>query len=164
MKRKFLFYLQGLTIQNKIFVRELNLSLNRVNERRYEFGDANGAESWVCAKIPHDGAIKKDCVPWGNVLVGDKTQTSKDRIFKENWNILVPFDFFLSRGRHLPGMRIFRRTGTTRLKISPKNTQSPKQQGCNGFVCFCDDRDGCNSGQRLDDHQQIFSPLENNNF
>ena len=21
-------------------------------------------------------------------------------------------------------------------------------QGCNGFVCFCDDRDGCNSGQR----------------
>ena len=63
MKRKFLFYLQGLTIQNKIFVRELNLSLNRVNERRYEFGDANGAESWVCAKIPHDGAIKKDCVP-----------------------------------------------------------------------------------------------------
>ena len=102
-------------------------------------------------------------MPWGNVLVGDKTQTSKDRIFKEIWNILVPFDFFLSRGRHLPGMRIFRRTGTTRLKISPKNTQSPKQQGCNGFVCFCDDRDGCNSGQRLDDHQQIFSPLENNN-
>ena len=87
----------------------------------------------------------------------------KDRIFKEIRNILVPFDFFLSRGRHLPGMRIFRRTGTTRLKISPKNTQSPKQQGCNGFVCFCDDRDGCNSGQRLDDHQQIFSPLENNN-
>ena len=34
-----------------------------MNERRYEFGDANGAESWVCAKIPHDGAIKKDCVP-----------------------------------------------------------------------------------------------------
>ena len=63
MKRKFLFNLQGLPIQNKIFVRVLNLSLNRVNERRYEFGDANGAESWVCAKIPHDGAIKKDCVP-----------------------------------------------------------------------------------------------------
>ena len=60
-------------------------------------------------------------------------------------------------------MRIFRRTGTTRLEISLKNSQSPKQQGCNGFVCFCDDRDGCNSGQRLDDHQQIFSPLENNN-
>ena len=34
-----------------------------MNERRYEFGDENGAESWVCAKIPHDGAIKKDCVP-----------------------------------------------------------------------------------------------------
>ena len=62
-KENFFFYLQGLTIQNKFFVRELNLSLNRVNERRYEFGDANGAESWVCAKIPHDGAIKKDCVP-----------------------------------------------------------------------------------------------------
>ena len=41
----------------------LNLSVKRVNERRYEFGDENGAESWVCAKIPHDGAIKKDCVP-----------------------------------------------------------------------------------------------------
>ena len=37
--------------------------MSRVNERRYEFGDENGAESWVCAKIPHDGAIKKDCVP-----------------------------------------------------------------------------------------------------
>ena len=35
----------------------------RVNERRYEFGDAAGAEEWVCAKIPHDGRIKKDCVP-----------------------------------------------------------------------------------------------------
>ena len=41
----------------------LHLSVKRVNERRYEFGDENGAESWVCAKIPHDGAIKKDCVP-----------------------------------------------------------------------------------------------------
>ena len=41
----------------------IHLSVKRVNERRYEFGDENGAESWVCAKIPHDGAIKKDCVP-----------------------------------------------------------------------------------------------------
>ena len=40
-----------------------SICANRVNERRYEFGDENGAESWVCAKIPHDGAIKKDCVP-----------------------------------------------------------------------------------------------------
>ena len=31
----------------------------------------------------NDVAIKKDCVPRGNVLVGDKAQTSKDRIFKE---------------------------------------------------------------------------------
>ena len=36
---------------------------SRVNERRYEFGDSYGADDWVCAKIPHDGRIKKDCVP-----------------------------------------------------------------------------------------------------
>ena len=35
----------------------------RVNERRYEFGDPAGATEWVCAKIPNDGRIKKDCVP-----------------------------------------------------------------------------------------------------
>ena len=35
----------------------------RVNERRYEFGDTDGADDWVCAKIPNDGRIKKDCVP-----------------------------------------------------------------------------------------------------
>ena len=35
-----------------------------MNERRYEFGDPDGApDGWVCAKIPHDGSIKKDCVP-----------------------------------------------------------------------------------------------------
>ena len=36
---------------------------SRVNERRYEFGDSYGSDDWVCAKIPHDGRIKKDCVP-----------------------------------------------------------------------------------------------------
>ena len=35
----------------------------RVNERRYEFGDSDGANDWVCAKIPNDGRIKKDCIP-----------------------------------------------------------------------------------------------------
>ena len=45
------------------FYNQIMHSVKRVNERRYEFGDENGAESWVCAKIPHDGAIKKDCVP-----------------------------------------------------------------------------------------------------
>ena len=34
-----------------------------MNERRYEFGDEEGAIEWVCAKIPSDGRIKKDCVP-----------------------------------------------------------------------------------------------------
>ena len=34
-----------------------------MNERRYEFGDTDGADDWVCAKIPNDGRIKKDCVP-----------------------------------------------------------------------------------------------------
>ena len=37
----------------------------RVNERRYEFGDEEGStiDDWVCAKIPNDGRVKKDCVP-----------------------------------------------------------------------------------------------------
>ena len=35
----------------------------RVNERRYEFGDEEGAVDWVCAKVPSDGRVKKDCVP-----------------------------------------------------------------------------------------------------
>ena len=35
----------------------------RVNERRYEFGDEAGAVDWVCAKIPSNGRVKKDCVP-----------------------------------------------------------------------------------------------------
>ena len=34
-----------------------------MNERRYKFGDEEGAIEWVCAKIPSDGRIKKDCVP-----------------------------------------------------------------------------------------------------
>ena len=65
MMRKENFFFICKASQYKInFLSENWISLlNRVNERRYEFGDANGAESWVCAKIPHDGAIKKDCVP-----------------------------------------------------------------------------------------------------
>ena len=35
----------------------------RVNERRYEFGDEDTTSDWVCAKIPNDGRIKKDCIP-----------------------------------------------------------------------------------------------------
>ena len=36
----------------------------RVNERRYEFGDEGGpGGGWVCAKVPRDGRIMKDCVP-----------------------------------------------------------------------------------------------------
>merc|ERR1719204_687981 len=71
----------------------------QVNERRYEFGDPDGAPNgWVCAKIPHDGSIKKDCVP--------KREAP-------TWYA------------HLLENRDFR--------------------GCNGAVCFCDDRDGCNS-------------------
>ena len=41
----------------------MNLTL-RVNERRYEFGEAAGGEGgWVCSKVPRDGRIMKDCVP-----------------------------------------------------------------------------------------------------
>ena len=35
----------------------------RVNNRKYTFGDEEGAYEWVCSKVPHDGRIKKDCVP-----------------------------------------------------------------------------------------------------
>jgi len=35
----------------------------QVNERRYEFGDEDTTSDWVCAKIPNDGRIKKDCIP-----------------------------------------------------------------------------------------------------
>merc|ERR1712032_710074 len=75
----------------------------QVNERRYEFGDPNGSpDGWVCAKIPHDGSIKKDCVP--------KREAP-------GWYV------------HLLENRDF--------------------QGCNGAVCFCDDRNGCNSDTRI---------------
>jgi hypothetical protein len=48
-----------------------------VNERRYEFGDEEGAIEWVCAKIPSDGRIKKDCVP----KVGLSSIITADTIF-----------------------------------------------------------------------------------
>ena len=41
-----------------------------MNERRYEFGDEGGAgQGWVCAKIPKDGRMYKDCVPKVGVMV-----------------------------------------------------------------------------------------------
>ena len=35
----------------------------RVNNRKYTFGNEEGAYDWVCSKVPLDGRIKKDCVP-----------------------------------------------------------------------------------------------------
>ena len=35
----------------------------RVNNRKYIFGNEEGAYDWVCSKVPQDGRIKKDCVP-----------------------------------------------------------------------------------------------------
>ena len=32
-------------------------------------GEQGDQEDWVCAKIPHDGSIKKDCVPKVQLLV-----------------------------------------------------------------------------------------------
>ena len=111
----------------------------RVNERRYEFGDSDGANDWVCAKIPNDGRIKKDCIPkvyYYSLCVG-----------------IQLLDIF----REMPqaGMCICWKTETSRcneinriyqifvlliaLKFSPC-------QGCNGGVCYCDDRDACNQG------------------
>ena len=90
----------------------------RVNERRYEFGDTDGADDWVCAKIPNDGRIKKDCVP---------------RREAPGWFV------------HLLDNRDF--------KVRPGqvgyNDSSLLVQGCNGGVCFCDDRDACNLSTRL---------------
>jgi hypothetical protein len=45
----------------------------RVNERRYEFGDEKGATHWVCAKVPNNGIVKKDCVPKVGSLYGEKS-------------------------------------------------------------------------------------------
>eukprot|EP00091_Calanus_sinicus_P012460 TRINITY_DN28073_c0_g1_i1.p1 TRINITY_DN28073_c0_g1~~TRINITY_DN28073_c0_g1_i1.p1 ORF type:complete len:125 (-),score=26.58 TRINITY_DN28073_c0_g1_i1:65-439(-) len=74
----------------------------QVNERRYEFGDEDGAIEWVCAKIPSDGRIKKDCVP----------------------------------KREAPGWYLHL-------------LDNRDYQGCNGAVCFCDDRDACNAGREV---------------
>ena len=142
----------------------INIYVSRVNERRYEFGDENGAESWVCAKIPHDGAIKKDCVP--KVLKLEVLKSSNKwfwQVWKQigNWLRMpreVHFSVFFQREAptwyaHLQLNRDYA-VGNTFCK---KNIfQAPRSsletikptQGCNGFVCFCDDRDGCNSGQR----------------
>ena len=35
----------------------------RVNNRKYTFGNEEGAYDWVCSKVPQSGRIKKDCVP-----------------------------------------------------------------------------------------------------
>ena len=35
----------------------------RVNNRKYSFGNEEGAYDWVCSKVPDSGRIKKDCVP-----------------------------------------------------------------------------------------------------
>ena len=35
----------------------------RVNNRKYTFGNEEGAYDWVCSKVPQNGRIKKDCVP-----------------------------------------------------------------------------------------------------
>jgi len=35
----------------------------QVNNRKYSFGNEEGAYDWVCSKVPDNGRIKKDCVP-----------------------------------------------------------------------------------------------------
>ena len=89
-----------------------------MNERRYEFGDTEGADDWVCAKIPNDGRIKKDCVP---------------RKEAPGWfvHLLENRDFQVRPGQ------------------GGQLSQPPVLQGCNGGVCFCDDRDACNLSTKL---------------
>merc|ERR1712025_1034525 len=35
----------------------------QVNDRKYAFGDEEGAVEWVCSKVPQAGKVKKDCIP-----------------------------------------------------------------------------------------------------
>ena len=44
----------------------------RVNNRKYTFGSEEGAYEWVCSKVPHDGRIKKDCVPKVDISKSEK--------------------------------------------------------------------------------------------
>ena len=145
-------------------IKLIKIYVSRVNERRYEFGDENGAESWVCAKIPHDGAIKKDCVP--KVLKLEVLKSSNKwfwQVWKQigNWLRMpreVHFSVFFQREAptwyaHLQLNRDYAVGNTFYKKDIFQAPRSPLKsikptQGCNGFVCFCDDRDGCNSGQR----------------
>ena len=110
----------------------------RVNERRYEFGDSDGANDWVCAKIPNDGRIKKDCIP---------------KVYYQLLFVLCRYSIrYFQRDApgwyvHLLENRDFKvqiycwdlSNIITALKFSPC-------QGCNGGVCYCDDRDACNQG------------------
>ena len=72
----------------------------RVNERRYEFGDSDGANDWVCAKIPNDGRIKKDCIP---------------KVYYYSFCVDIQLDIF----REMPqaGMYICWKTETSRYKF-----------------------------------------------
>ena len=63
----------------------------RVNNRKYSFGNEEGAYDWVCSKVPDNGRIKKDCVPKVCQVNG----------FKETCMINV-----LLRERLLPGTNI----------------------------------------------------------
>ena len=71
----------------------------------------------MCAKIPHDGRIKKDCVPAREA---------------PGWYA------------HLLENRDFRVRG----EGTSWSMTSTSSQGCNGGVCFCDDRDACNRTER----------------
>ena len=87
----------------------------RINEKRYKFGDGNYTGTWVCSKEPHDGRVMKNCVPK-----------------------------YVTRDYQLNVVKI--------MCCRPRAPQwyvhlqeDVDYQGCNGGVCFCDDRDGCNT-------------------
>ena len=50
-------------VSNKTTVLATFFPSFRVNNRKYSFGNEEGAYDWVCSKIPSGGRIKKDCIP-----------------------------------------------------------------------------------------------------
>ena len=122
----------------------------RVNNRKYSFGHEEGAYDWVCSKVPDGGRIKKDCVR-------KVTRSIHFSCYSEH--ILISHFPHVQRDaphwyKHLLDNRDFR-VGLHSTFILDWNTDNQPLsshpimfQGCNGAVCFCDDQDGCNHGDR----------------
>ena len=62
-----------------------------MNERRYEFGDEDGpGQGWVCAKIPKDGRLYKDCVPKVRRVFGKCQCVIPVFVGRSSWLVCAP--------------------------------------------------------------------------